>query len=491
MNRLSTTACCLALGSLTLTACTSETPEATTPPAQPAATTAPEAAQSDRASNAAATDAERAAAATAERAAAAAPPPPTPPTTAPAIDPPAAPEIVITELPGDAITDLTTTETGLQYADLVVGEGATPVIVPPGTQDAYDSAVRVHYTGWKLDGTKFDSSYDRDQPTDFLITSVIPGWTEGVKSMRVGGKRKLVIPGALGYGDRGAPGAGIGPNETLVFDVELLGIDHWDKMPETLPGEAPTGDATEYESGVRVYPLAANPDLAAVPADDARETGDDSLMTVHFKMFLFDGTEMNDTTTAEPRDMMNKGLFPGWKEGVQGMKPGDRRKLVIPWQHALGQSPDPRTGVPPKATVVFDLTLVHLDRWSQLPDVLPGEPVTGDPVTTESGLTYYDLVVGEGELPATPTSRVKVTYAGYLVDGTKFDGTDESRPTSEFGLNQVIGGWTEGVGSMRVGGKRKLVIPYDLAYGENGRQGRIPPRATLVFDIELVDILTQ
>ena len=109
-----------------------------------------------------------------------------------------------------------TTETGLQYEDMVVGNGPQP----QGGQ-----TVTVHYTGWLTNGTKFDSSVDKGQPFQFVLGAreVIRGWDEGVATMRVGGKRRLFVPPDLGYGDRGAGGV-IPPGATLVFDVELLGI---------------------------------------------------------------------------------------------------------------------------------------------------------------------------------------------------------------------------------------------------------------------------
>jgi peptidylprolyl isomerase len=111
-----------------------------------------------------------------------------------------------------------TTASGLTYIDQVVGKGASPV---KGKQ------VTVHYTGTLENGKKFDSSVDRKKPFAFVIGvgQVIPGWDEGVMSMKVGGKRKLIVPAKLGYGAAGAGGV-IPPNATLIFDVELLGVQH-------------------------------------------------------------------------------------------------------------------------------------------------------------------------------------------------------------------------------------------------------------------------
>ena len=108
------------------------------------------------------------------------------------------------------------TDSGLKYEDLVLGEGELAVA---------GKRVSVHYTGWLLNGDKFDSSVDRGQPFEFSIGKgmVIRGWDEGVAGMKVGGKRRLTIPPQLGYGARGAGGV-IPPNATLVFDVELLDL---------------------------------------------------------------------------------------------------------------------------------------------------------------------------------------------------------------------------------------------------------------------------
>jgi peptidylprolyl isomerase len=122
---------------------------------------------------------------------------------------------LIKQRAGNGGTEITTAS-GLKYTDLVDGTGASP---------QKGQTVTVHYTGTLANGRKFDSSYDHGRPADFRIGvgSVIKGWDEGLMSMKVGGKRKLVIPSALGYGPEGRP-PDIPGNSTLIFDVELLGV---------------------------------------------------------------------------------------------------------------------------------------------------------------------------------------------------------------------------------------------------------------------------
>ncbi len=121
--------------------------------------------------------------------------------------------------------------------------------------------------------------------------------------------------------------------------------------------------------------------------------------------------------------------------------------------------------------------------------IYPGEKTTMETHSTASGLSYIDMVEGTGEQPNVG-DRVTVHYTGYLTDGRKFDSSVDRGKPFEFvlGVGQVIKGWDEGVASMKVGGKRKLIIPPLLGYGQRGAGGVIPPDAQLIFDVELLKV---
>jgi len=238
----------------------------------------------------------------------------------------------------------TTTPSGLRFFDLKEGSGATP---EPGQN------VRVHYDAWAKGGRMYDSSLPKLRPFEFTVGAdqVIPGWDEGVSTMQVGGKRQLVIPPELAYGDQGHP------------------------------------------------------------------------------------------------------------------------------------------GIPPGATVIMEVNLMQIVGVSARVSPAAPTPVSADYVVTESGLQYFDLTEGSGASPAMGQSVV-VDYTGWLTSGKKFDSSlDRADPISfTLGVGDVIKGWDEGLPSMKVGGKRQLVIPADLGYADKGFPPVIPPGATLVFEVQLLDV---
>lgn len=259
---------------------------------------------------------------------------------------------------------------------------------------------------------------------------------------------------------------------------EVLGIE----TIERFPGRGVTGDWQESPTGLKWYDV--------VVGDGDLVESDNAVVEVHYTGWLVDGTKIDSSRDAgQPARLPVDGFIPGWTEGLKSMRVGGVRKLIIPPSLAFGGVGSPPV-VPPDATLVFDIEILDKIDYSTMPEELPGVAVEGDPVTTESGLMYYDIVEGDGESPADENAIVRVRYTGWLNDGTQFDASPRGE-WSEFPLGGVIPGWTEGLASMKVGGKRKLVIPFEIAYGSRGRPPRIPPRALLVFDVELLGILNQ
>jgi peptidylprolyl isomerase len=131
-------------------------------------------------------------------------------------------------------------------------------------------------------------------------------------------------------------------------------------------------------------------------------------------------------------------------------------------------------------------TLLRYARWTKAEEA---EMSVGVEVTTDSGLSFIDSVIGAGESPK-PGQMVAVHYTGTLENGVKFDSSvDRGQPFSfKIGVGQVIKGWDEGVMTMKVGGKRKLTIPSQLGYGARGAGGVIPPNAILIFEVELLGV---
>jgi FKBP-type peptidyl-prolyl cis-trans isomerase len=141
------------------------------------------------------------------------------------------------------------------------------------------------------------------------------------------------------------------------------------------------------------------------------------------------------------------------------------------------------------SVTIFAQTPTHTRTQVVRPNTNAPTKVTGDGVKTESGLQYWDIKLGLGPL-AKAGDHVKVHYTGWLTTGKKFDSSVDANSPYEFTLGEgsVIKGWDEGVAGMKVGGKRQLRIPPELAYGETGFKDIIQPNATLIFDIQLLSV---
>ena len=212
------------------------------------------------------------------------------------------------------------------------------------------------------------------------------------------------------------------------------------------------------------------------------------VVAVHYVGKLQDGTQFDSSyDRGEPiRFPLGSGMvITGWDEGIGLMREGGAATLIIPPDLAYG---DAGAGgvIPPNATLTFDVELVDITAGSP---AAPTEVAASRYITTEQGIQYVDLVAGDGP-EATNGQLVVAHYTGWLEDGTKFDSSiDRGEPfTFNLGMGQVISGWDLGIRGMKVGATRQLVIPPDLAYGESGAGGVIPPNATLIFEIELLEV---
>lgn len=342
------------------------------------------------------------------------------------------------------------TESGLEWGILKKGSDEA------GPVDG--DTVEVHYTGWLTNGTKFDSSRDRGEPTRFGVNQVIPGWTEGLKLMKPGMRCKFVIPSELGYGDRGA-GARIPPNSTLVFDVELIKVI---RMPKMKPGNPDNQKTLENGSKFEV-----------VKAGTGEGIADGDGVSLRYAIWKADGTLL-DCTEKSGRKMggtLESLQWPFLKDFVQGMKVGGVVRAEVP-EKLLPQA---------RADTVWEIELVATTKLPKFRQLAKDKVVT-----TQSGLQYEVIEQGEGDSPKA-FETVVAHYTGWLTDGTTFDSSHARGEPTSFPLNRVIGGWTEGLQLMKPGGKFLFQIPPELGYGAR-QSGKIPPNSTLIFLVELVEV---
>ncbi len=327
------------------------------------------------------------------------------------------------------------TASGLKFADVVVGTGATPALT---------DWVTCQFTATLQDGTLIGASSQNGGPANIPLEELakeVAGWAEGMSTMKVGGVRELVIPPNLAYGDQGA-GNVIPPNATLVFIVELLDTK---PAPKVKIEETQVGTGATAEDGMTVK--------------------------VNYTGTLESGQVFDSSFGKQPFEfVLGVGqVIPGWDQGLQGMKVGGKRTLTIPSELGYGSQGAGDT-IPPNSTLIFQVELL---------DVQPPAP--------PAEVKIEDTLVGAGA-EAVPGKTLKVDYTGKLEDGTVFDSSVGKQPF-EFvlGGGQVIPGWDQGLQGMKVGGKRTLTIPPSLGYGSQAA-GTIPPNSTLIFDVELLEV---
>ena len=204
---------------------------------------------------------------------------------------------------------------------------------------------------------------------------------------------------------------------------------------------------------------------------------------VHYHGTLEDGTVFDSSVDrGETISFPLNRVIKGWTEGLQLMPVGSKFKFTIPPE--LGYGDRDIGSIPPNSTLIFEVELFNIEK----PFIDPDFSLPAEEKTLDSGLRYLDHITGNGESVISGQEAI-VHYSGFLADGTKFDSSHERGKPFSFPLGQgrVIKGWDEGVLGMKKGGKRTLIIPPELGYGERGAGGVIPPNAMLMFEVELVD----
>lgn len=490
----------------------------------------------------------------------------------------------------------------------IPADGAAPVQSPSGLVTSVlrkgdgsgrrpkrGDLVKVRYSGFLTDGTLFDSAVE--EPVEFRVGQVVPGWNEALESMEIGQRNKLTLPPELGYGKRGA-GDQIPPDSTLIFDVELVGFSAGPVLPafEPLPAELPKSESglrvREARAGSGQSPASDEPykllftfyNLAGQPIDSS-EWGNGPLIAdlqrVQFPFLKelhprlsqgavlwvevpgaqgFGDIDIPGVGAGEPTVWRIEVLAVLRAPELPAFQPLDSERLTstasgLKYQvlRAGEGNPCGQEGtfklnytIYSRAGKVIDSSLkrggsallgtvaqMRLPMLQELPPLMaPGaiylleQPVAdvfgqrvppglegeatccwrlemsavlvplpvpefkrtaeGQGERTESGLLIEWLRRGEG-----PTlrrdQRAIVHYAGWLEDGTLFDSSFQRGDVSNFRLDQVVPGWTEGLQRMNVGSIARLTLPWQLAYGEAGK-GEIPPRANLIFYVEVLGI---
>ena len=250
--------------------------------------------------------------------------------------------------------DVQVTDSGLQYE-----------VLEEGPEDGYSPAstdlVVVHYVGTLKDGVEFDSSRARGAAATFRLNEVIPGWTEGVQLMSEGDRFRFFVPPELGYGTRVRPGSPIGPNDALIFDVELIKVQNPERnlvlANQFLEENSKKDGVVTTESGLQYEVL--------TEGDGDGETPEGTnTVSVHYQGALSNGTEFSSSyVTGQPVDIPISEVersLPGWAEGIKLMSEGDKYRFFIPPALAYGESGTPGGPIGPNEALVFEVELIEV-----------------------------------------------------------------------------------------------------------------------------------
>lgn len=355
-----------------------------------------------------------------------------------------------------------TTLSGLKYTVLQEGTEETRPFIT--------DTVTIHYTGWLEDGTVFESTEKRGIPARFKLSTVIPGWSEGIQAMTPGARYKFIVPPNLAYGERGRLPL-IPPNATLIFEVKLLRIKKGPALPQFREGNPEAQKTTE--SGL-IYEV-ISPGTGEAPQD-----GD--FVEVKYAFWNIQGQLLGCTELREGtfKFTLGKAKREILNEGVRMLREGACYRFEVSPELAYEKKEGQGTDL-----TVWEIELAKILKPLPVPPFT--KPAPEKTKETASGLKYEVVREGTGESPLVGDT-VTIHFAGWLEDGTLFDNTFEKGEPATFRLERLLPGWKEGFQLMKEGAVYRLILPPRLGYGNRGKPPEVPPKATLIFHMELIKV---
>jgi FKBP-type peptidyl-prolyl cis-trans isomerase len=369
------------------------------------------------------------------------------------------PPLDIKTPPPDAVK----TASGLIYKKLTTNDtGAAP---------KRNDTVLINYTGWRQStGETFFTNRSRGQPMPLNLSTTAPGFTEALQLLKKGEKAILWVPPSIGY--KGPPQ---GTPETLVYEIEVVDIQAAPAVPSDVA--KPPDNAESLKSGIKytiIHP--------GTGKDKARAF---DTVTFNYTAWDADGRMFDTTETRHrPGTVQPFRQSAAMEDMLTSMTTGERRRF---WVEAskMAQAGKPLPGAP-QGQLCYEVEIQTVAKSAGEPPAVPPDVAKppADAKKTAKGVFYKVLKAGKGGPHPKPTETVRVHYTGWTTDGRMFDSSVIRNEPTEFGLNGVIAGWTDGIPQMSVGDKFRFWIPEELAY--KGSPGK--PQGMLVFDIELLEI---